>query len=344
MATIQQENEVRGQLQESLQKISEIDAKKLERTEELGRLFSFEDLAPVFEKTLRLFANLKSISFDDFSHGVMSGVLDQTNDALEKLKQIQTFNPEEHEQNPKGVRDSFVNQLRDSYDSYFSVIYPIIAYGSKKGEDFVTLQKKAEETVDSLDDMRVDFKKREAQIISEMESVLDRARDAAGKVGVAKYAAHFKDEAEEHEAKSKKWLGATIALTAVTSLWGIASFFIHPEKGYNSWFQIMQYTIPKFIILSVLFYALVWAARNYNANRHNYVVNKHRQNSLSTFEAFVAAAGDDMDTKNAVLLQATQSIFSAQATGYVLREGDMESPHKIVEVFRSAASTTQKSE
>ena len=95
---------------------------------------------------------------------------------------------------------------------------------------------------------------------------------------------------------------------------GNRDFFIHPNEEYKSWLQFSQYTVPKLIILSVFFSALIWAAKNYQAHRHNYVINRHRQDSLSTFEGFVSAAGDDTETKNAVLLQATQSIFASQST------------------------------
>src|SRR5207244_10156514 len=100
----------------------------------------------------------------------------------------------------------------------------------------------------------------------------------------------------------------------------------------------VQLAIAKFIIFSILFSAVLWAARIYRAHRHNYVINKHRQNALSTFEAFAKAAGDS-ETKNAVLLQATQCIFSPQRTGYLAQENDSEGHSSILEIIRSLPSS-----
>ena len=71
----------------------------------------------------------------------------------------------------------------------------------------------------------------------------------------------------------------------------------------------------------------------YRAHRHNFVINRHRLNALSTFEAF-AKATDDQQIKNAVLLQATQCIFGPQPTGYISGESESEGYPQILEIVR----------
>jgi hypothetical protein len=74
---------------------------------------------------------------------------------------------------------------------------------------------------------------------------------------------------------------------------------------------------------------MVVCVRNYRASRHNQIVNAHREGALTTFAAFresaEGAAGD------AVLLQATEAVFSSQPTGYT--EGD-GSPTHVNELLR----------
>ena len=82
--------------------------------------------------------------------------------------------------------------------------------------------------------------------------------------------------------------------------------------------QSVQMAIPKLFVFSVLL-ATVWCGKTYRAYRHNAVVNRHRQNALATFQTFAKAAVDQA-TKDAVLLQATQCIFSQQPTGYIQTE------------------------
>jgi hypothetical protein len=276
---------------------------------------------------------------DNISYDTLDSLQRQAKDALDRFKKIQSFSPRQQPQNPIGTRDELINQLRDQYHSYFSTLSPIIAYSVRKGTDFAALEKNARDTVGAIDGARKTFEQKQTLLISEMESTLQKVRQAAAEVGVAQHATHFKEEAEAHEKQAGKWLTRTVWATVATIVWGAASFFIHPP---NDTAHIIQFTVAKLIILSALYYALVWCARNYNAHRHNYVVNKHRQNSLSTFETFVKAAGDDVDTKNAVLLQATQSIFSGQASGYISKESDSETPNKFIEIMRSASSSASK--
>jgi hypothetical protein len=62
-------------------------------------------------------------------------------------------------------------------------------------------------------------------------------------------------------------------------------------------------------------------------------------NALRTFETFARAANDDT-TKNAVLIQATQCIFTPQQTGYVTQESDSSGFSQVVEVVRGIAGKT----
>ena len=96
----------------------------------------------------------------------------------------------------------------------------------------------------------------------------------------------------------------------------------------------VQTSLGKLIILAGLYYALLWSAKNYAAARHNFVVNRHRATSLTTFETFVKAASTE-DVKQAILLQATSSIFAAQPSGYSAIKGDDDAPLKVIEIARA---------
>jgi hypothetical protein len=80
--------------------------------------------------------------------------------------------------------------------------------------------------------------------------------------------------------------------------------------------------ISKAIIFSVLVYSLLASIRNYNANRHNAVVNKHRSNALSTYTT-LAEAVRDIDKRDIILTKAAECIFDPQPTGFT-KEGSSE--------------------
>lgn len=85
--------------------------------------------------------------------------------------------------------------------------------------------------------------------------------------------------------------------------------------------------------MTLLAYGLGFSVRQHASSKHNETVNLHRQNALRTFETFVKAT-EDQETKDAVLLEATRSIFAAQPTGFLRTGRETESPSTIIEVIR----------
>ena len=169
---------------------------------------------------------------------------------------------------------------------------------------------------------------------AEVATTLEHVRNAAAESGVSQHAHHFDDEARAYAKASTKWLGATIGLAALTILLAIGNFiWVEKMSATTTTAQAIQLSLSKFVLFALAYYGTVWSGKNYRVQRHNYVVNRHQRNALSSFETFVAASGDD-ETKNAVLVQATQSIFTPQASGFIGRdtESATTSP-KILEML-----------
>ena len=78
--------------------------------------------------------------------------------------------------------------------------------------------------------------------------------------------------------------------------------------GPNNTYETAQLITSKLLIFAVLTYLLILSAKNYLNNKHNSVVNKHRQNSLMTYKAMVDAT-DDPGSRGAILIQAASCIF-----------------------------------
>jgi hypothetical protein len=62
---------------------------------------------------------------------------------------------------------------------------------------------------------------------------------------------------------------------------------------------------------------------------------------LNTFKVFSQSTADEQ-TKNAVLLQATQCIFSAQPSGYTAQDSDPVATPQILEIVRGFTNTPNK--
>lgn len=80
------------------------------------------------------------------------------------------------------------------------------------------------------------------------------------------------------------------------------------------------------------------ASRIYKALKHQITVNKHRANALKTFQAFVKAASND-NTRDAVLIETTRSIFANSPSGYLdTTDASSDSNTKILEIIKGSAS------
>jgi hypothetical protein len=172
------------------------------------------------------------------------------------------------------------------------------------------------------------------QAEADAQRSLEALKKAVIEVGVSEEAAHFSKRAKGHRTQGNLWLAITVLLGVLTAFyaWKLAfnpNFIPNVVDLRTFYVQIAG----RAILASLLLWALVSAQRNYKAHRHNEILNSHRTTALTTFETFVKGTSDD-DTKNAVLLQTTQSIFAVQPTGYLANEPEPTPQTTIVEVLR----------
>ena len=85
----------------------------------------------------------------------------------------------------------------------------------------------------------------------------------------------------------------------------------------NQLSMILSNLFAKGFYLSLIFLFLNRTIKNFAAEKHLEVINTHRQNALETFDAFVATAEGNRETRDAVLLAATKAIFEANQSGYL---------------------------
>ena len=333
MTTLQQETTVRDQLKTVLHELSEIAPSSLARSD-LGSDLSFESGVVYFSRILRLFHSLAESDLEDIGYAQMNNALGVANSALELFRNIQQFSITKYTNNPIAQRDSFINQARDQYDNIFTQVSPLVAFTLRKGIDFKRLQDQAEGILKQMTSVSQQLEEKLKESVKNADEVLDAVRKVASEAGVSQHAIHFKTEADNFEKSAKPWLVWTVILASATALIGlvlaIKGIYWLPTLTAS---QGVQLAIPKIFLFSILLSATIWCGKTYRSSRHNAVVNRHRQNALATFEAFVKAT-TDQPTKNAVLIQATQCIFSPQQTGYIQAEPEVAVP-QVLELVRN---------
>lgn len=332
-------NEQRSQLIERIKKnfkdhIFSISIEQLVREDELGNHLNFKSGEQAFINIIDICKKVNYVDLNEIPYNSLINFNTQLEQAITLFSQIKSFNPTFN--NPISQRDNLVTQAFTLYEACFSTASPILITSLINASENSIERNKLEKLITDIEIEKERINKEFEIYLKEIQSILEKARQAAVGVGVTQHNKIFKLESEEHEALSKTWLKRTVfVLISITTI-GVASLFIKPLEESAPY--LIHFSITKIIILSVMFYALAICSRNYKAHKHNAILNKHRQNALSTFETFAKSAESDQQTKNAVLLEATHTIFSNQQTGYLNNENESDSPNKIIEIIKNSNS------
>jgi hypothetical protein len=335
MATIEQEKEQRDKLQKALQSLSEITPESLVRGEDLGKVLDFSGGINAFRRVLELFKELAKCSLDDVSHSKMRSLAEKAEEALKRFREIQEFTVQKYPNNPESKRDDLISQVQNSYDTMYDTIMPVLGYFARKSTDLEAIAYEAKQGVAAIRTLETKAKEEYETAKLEVHQLLESMRKAAGEAGVSQNAIYFAQEAKEHAAQAEKWLTKVYWMVGIVSAIALGLSFYYAFGNYDlSPAHTVQFAISKIIFFSVLFFALAVCNRNYRAHRHNYVVNKHRQNALATFETFVKGTSDEA-TKNAVLLKSAETIFTSIPTGYISKDSEPQGTSQVFEIVRS---------
>lgn len=309
-----------------------VDVEALKRPD-LGPL-SFDTYGDTITRTLSLYRSLLGCDLSNVSYAKLNEITSAGNATKTILEQIQQF--EVTQQNPHGERQNIIQRLIDQWEVDFAAVTPVLAYATKSSADFQRLEREARGTLSELNTSKGIFKDQTDVILGQMNIALGLVQDAAKKAGVSKHAVHFKDEAKTAKWVALAWLVVATFLAVVIVCYVI--FHVEPTLATlinPTAIDLVKESLPRLLVVFVLSFGMVWAAKNMSASTHNFIVNRHRQNALASFETFVEGASGK-EVKDAVLIQATSAIFSPQDTGYA--KGELPHPvSQVLEVFRSGS-------
>lgn len=240
----------------------------------------------------------------------------------------------EQRSDPKSAREQVVRDFYDQYRAFVSALPPVFAYAAASVSSDVYARTQAE-LADARTQVSAAVTDARAQL-EDLKKLTQLSKEEVQKAGVTRHANFFRIEAQRHEKASDWWLGAVIVLSA--SLAGLAflnlSLVLDTPPPPTTAAALSQIA-AKLLLFSVVASATIWCGRVYRSHKHNSVVNKHRENALSSFETF-AASTDNPDTRNVVLVQATQSIFSPQHSGFSPTDSDPTMSSPLLELARTS--------
>lgn len=312
--------------------ITELDIGELIHDKNWG-IINFESAKPDLERLYALCHHFIVLPIDQLPSDIADQIFNEARPIAETVSNIRKYSIEQS--NPSGIRDQYVNDVKVYVDLFykFSHIYvPYLAY--QKGE----VQNNIKQLTSSVTDAKslLEQSEKDANLKrSEIDKIIQAAREASASVGVAHFTADFVTEASTMEGDAYNWLKATIIIAALSLLSAI--YFLLAEPNLSSTASAIQYVSSKILILILLISATLWCGNLYKAAKHQAAVNKFKGNSLKTFQAFVNAT-EDGAIKDAVLVETTRAIFSESATGYIANDNSgTERSTKIVEVIKNGA-------
>jgi len=323
-------------LKVQLDEVAAYEATSLAEGKDLGAI-NFRAGQPLFEKSIELAQEFRSLPLDLLPLATIQGLQSPVKQLAAGLKQVASFTLV-GQSNPEAQRNSILQNAQTYHDQAFTAMTPHLAYLSLKSAQVQeTMRRSAELLKDTEARVKETLQELDRKK-TELDSIVRAARDAAAKIGVAQFATKFEEIAKQHDTTSQSWLAATCVLGLFTVAVAIAFLWFLPVAGEIKDAATIQRIVTKLVVISIFYFAAIWAARNYRAHRHLAVVNSHRQSALSTFETFVKAS-DDEQIKNAVLLEATHCIFSPAVTGYLGAEEENPSS-RIVEILKTVGGGT----
>lgn len=309
---------------------------------ELGDL-SFQSAGEDVDRIRRIAMRVAACDLELVPPSVLQNCQQYVADVHDIFNRMRSFNPMRASTSPVTERDQLVQQCRNLFTTSadrlmatLAIAAPTLSENQEQAKLILESAKSSSAAV--LNDVKEETEKAKKEIEITLESV----RKATGAIGIEKQAEVFKNAADEHATARGRWLITTMLLSLVTLLALVANWLAAYKLGPPATaLGLAQLSVAKVLVFTFLLSAVVWSGKVYRSHQHNYVLNKHRQNALETFQLFARGA-EDAETKSMVLLQATKCIFMPQATGFLSgeRDADGDSP-QILEVIRNLSSTSK---
>ncbi len=296
------------------------------------RPFNFSEVADEVEGARRILRRLEDIE-TPIPVAVIASLGPVVQEVSRSFGSLLKFDFRRSEE-PQEEHAALVKAVQAAEFKLSTAVGPVLAVYEDRLGDLKFIRAEAEETLRHVQRLKEDGERDRAAI----QATLEAAREAVAETGVSQTAQVFNDEAKRYKANALRWLSAMIGSSVAACLvaWWAASTII-VNNSQASMPQVIEAAAGRLVIVSISLFAVGFSAKTYSSSRHNEVVNRHRQNSLQTFQAFVEAS-DDETVRDTVLLEATRTIFQGVPSGYLKDQADSSAPISPADVFRVAST------
>jgi hypothetical protein len=279
----------------------------------------FSKFAPGIERIKEKMKKLDHAELSTIPPKILINIKEIADQILKNFERMREYdinfnNPE------KDNRNDLINNLLQLDENLYKEISYIFAYSHIEKVEIADLMEDLRLSNEEASHILMDMRRKEA------EQTVD------------KHAKNFDDASKEYNVKSWIWLAVTALISGLT-IW----FAFNSYEIFNNMFNIqeevttakvIQLGVTKLMIFSILYFGIIWAGKIYKSQQHNYIINCHRRNALNTFKTFVDGT-ENPEIKDAVLLEATKSIFSPLHSGFSSKDSDKITSPAVIEIFKN---------
>tara|TARA_Y100000310_G_C20570640_1_gene757825 strand:+ start:241 stop:1212 length:972 start_codon:yes stop_codon:yes gene_type:complete len=297
--------------------LSSMDIEKAIRKEMSG--LSFEDGKSELQSMKNFFTTLEDLNVDNFyPDAELQTVKKQYDKFLELVNQLSNFDYHRTDTNIAQERQNLLNSITHQYGHIFNIEKMMLPYLYAKNHKYDEIFKKINESYQGIREQEKNINK----VAKDSQEALDSIKTTTGDAVSLYYSKVFAIQASEHDGKAQPWFWSAVisGVVLLLVLIGWLYFALSGKIKTDDWYNMMPILISKGLIISVLYLALHQCIKNYKTHRHLYILNKHRDNALKTFEAFVNASSKDKDVRDTLLTIAAKSIYNINKTGYLSKE------------------------
>ncbi len=282
----------------------------------------------IFKKSLPFFKLI-----DDFKEDKSFSVIDKKDLRFLRSKYnlfVEAINKsaaetKEHNEGKKRITNTLQN-VEFYIENYYEKDFAEIKYIINSTKINYLLNYVPENKISEIDELFSYLKAKKIKA----DEITDRLIEYENSDAIGKHSKVFKSQEGEHKTNVNTWykrIKKSIIATLLALVILLVLLIYIPES------KLIRVAIIGAMIISILTYTTVLFVKNYFAEKHNETVNRHRANCLATFDTFIDNA--DPDKKGAILLQATNTIFAHQRSGYLSKETETTNPSPVIEIVKN---------
>ena len=291
--------------------IKELDIEKLLRGD--APEYNFKEIEPQVRAVISSLNEL-SQNYDFWSflpERNKDNISTKISQTLAIFDEMKMFNPQQDSawSQRNNLVQRFNGEYRELYEYLIEKLQAYLGNRAYSRELDAGFGKQAKQELDEIRTIKADIDK-------VRQSVKDAASIASDTASTAT-SQFFDSEAIAHERQAHKWFWGVIASLAIVSVVtllftiSIAQDLTGESREINA-----TYVTAKIAVAAISLLALRFTTKNYNANKHLAVINKHRANVLKSVEAHRTTAVDSA-TKDAVLAAGVAAAFGQTETGFI---------------------------